>query len=602
MKRKFIILSACLLLSIGLACIYKCNHPTMEKVEFESQFKHATQLLLNGEIDTSIQIYKKLLNIDSHYPAIYFNLGRAFLHRKEFDDALTCFDKALSLHPNFAHLIHYHCAIACDCKNDKAQAFEHIKKAISLKPDYKEALYFAGTLAQKNNELDQAYAYFRASVSDNKEYRKSILSLGIAYRNEQKFDKAITCFEYARTLDPHDYYTYLMLGDVINMNGDPDRAISMYEKACELNPQCHEAWNNLGTIYGGVKDDLKKSKYYLTKACEIKPDHAGTRGGLSALYLCLGDFEQGWKEYEYRLQPFFDPNPRIFEKPRWDGIESLHGKTIFLYAEQGLGDTFQFIRYAALLKKQGATIIAEVQKPLVKIMKMCPYLDKVICACDQIPSHDLQAPLMSLPYLCKTSVKTIPHEVPYLYADPNLIDYWKHTLSTDKNFKIGICWCVEQSHDSDVYRGYGKTVSVAGSKRSIGLQAFEQLKKFKGISFYSLQKDLKADQLKSLAPGFKIHDFGDDYDKTHGSFMDTAAIMKNLDLVITADTSIAHLAGGLGVPTWILLSFPAEWRWMRNRSDSPWYPSMQLFRKQPSDKDWSMLLTQVGSALRKRLA
>lgn len=602
MKKKLIVSSSFLLLGFAFACIYNFSYPTMDKAEFEVQFKHATQLLLDGNTDQAIKIYKTLVLVDSHYPSIHFNLGRAFLQKKEFDFAIKCFEQALSLHPNFAHLVHYHCAVAYDYKADNVHALEHLKKALVLNPEYADALHLAGILAQKNNELDQAYEYLRAAIAHNKDVRKSFIALGTAYRNEHKFDKAIDCFERAREIDPHDYYAYLMLGDVINMHGDPDRAIGMYKKACELNPQCHEAWNNLGTIYGGIKDDLKKSLYYLSKALEIKPEHAGTRGGISALYLCLGDYERGWKEYEFRLQPFFDPSPRIFDKPRWDGVASLHGKTIFLYAEQGLGDTFQFIRYAAMIKKQGANIIAEVQKPLVNIMKTCPYLDTVISKGDQIPTHDLQAPLMSLPYLCKTLLKTIPHEIPYLYPDAQLVAYWKDKLAADKNFKIGICWRVEQSHDSDVYRGYGKTVSVAGSKRSIALEAFEQLGKINGITLYSLQKDLKADQIRASASRIKIHDFGSDYDTSHGSFMDTAAIMKNLDLVISADTSVAHLAGGLGVPVWILLPFPAEWRWMRDRADSPWYPTMRLFRKTPSDKDWSMLLSQIGSALRKRLA
>lgn len=587
--------------SIALAwvCSSYFTPNKIDYVAFERSFNKGSQLLLEGKDDEAIEIFGQLIRLDDSYPTIFFNLGRAYSHQKKWLEALENYERAAALKPNFSPMLHYNMAIAYDALGNQAEAKKILSFAINEQPSYHEAHYFLGTLYEHEKEYQKAYACYSKAVKFDNKYGKALHTLAAHLRDAHEFNDAIDCLDRACEVDEKNFYTYLMLGDCHNMAGHHAKAELMYKKAAELNPESHEAWNNLGALYGAVYADYKKAHAYLAKALKINPDHAGSHCALASSYLAEGDYEKGWEEYEWRLKPYFQNNPRSFIKPRWDGKLSLKNKTVLLTAEQGLGDTFHFIRYAVELKKQGAKTIIEVQKPLVKLLHLCPYIDIIITEGDAIPDYDYYAEIMSLPYLCKTSLKKVPATIPYLHPDQELASSWQQKLAGEKKFKIGICWQVEKTHDADTYRGANKTVAVSFSKRSIPLQLFAALALIEGVALYSLQKGF-SDFAAHLPAGVTIRDFGADFDTAHGPFMDTAAIMKSLDLVITADTSIAHLAGGLGVPVWVLLPFPAEWRWLLERPDSPWYPTMRLFRKK-SDQDWQGLMHEVTLALNKKI-
>ena len=254
--------------------------------------------------------------------------------------------------------------------------------------------------------------------------------------------------------------------------------------------------------------------------------------------------------------------------------------------EWGLGDMMQFIRYARLIKSYGATITVQTFKPLIPLFKLCPFLDDIISFDDYQPFATIRIPMLSLPMIFDTTLQTIPTDIPYLQADKQLTQQWQQTLANDKNFKIGICW-----HAKPIYLEDHKH-----TRRSIPLTDFIPLSFVPGISFYNLQKIHGTDELNDLPYYFKVHDFGDALDTQNGNFMDSAALIKNLDLVISADTSIVHLAGALGVPTWVALPYTAEWRWLQNRSDTPWYPTVQLFR-QTIPGDWSTVIQEIKDKL-----
>jgi len=584
-------------------CIGAYYYFTPKKItqhEYEQKFNVANQLLMSGNNDQAIAVYKELLTSPYRYPAVYFNYGRALINKQLWQAAIDMFISALDLSIPVAHLAHFQIGVCYKNMGKNDEAIAHFKQAIANKSDYADAYYSVGTIWQEQDNLEAAADYFLKATELDPKYCPALIAVAIALRDMQSFDASIIYFQHAARFDPDNFHIYQALGDVLNMAGDWQKAIAMYQQACALNPECYEAFNNIGTIYAGQRGQLDKAYPYFMQGLKLKPDHGGIRAGLSAFYLVKGDYEKGWQEYEWRLSSYFDANRPTFNKPRWDGVTSLKGKKIVVHAEQGLGDTFQFIRYAQMLKKQGAHIVAAVQKPLVKILSRCAYLDSVIPLNTQLPEHDAHAELMSLPYLCKTRVESIPAPIPYLCADEELVTQWQNNFRDDKSFRIGICWQVEKSHDSDVYRAQGKTLSVGSSKRSIPLELFEQLVQIKNVKLYSLQKNAQ-EELALLQDKNAIHDFGPELDSKNGAFMDTAAIMKNLDLVITADTSVAHLAGGLGVPVWIMLPFPADWRWLLNRSDSPWYPSMRLFRKKFEHKDWCDVMGEVKVALNKRL-
>lgn len=267
-------------------------------------------------------------------------------------------------------------------------------------------------------------------------------------------------------------------------------------------------------------------------------------------------------------------------------------KKIVVYAEQGLGDTIQFSRYVPTLIQHGASVIFQVQRPLKKLFQVAGNFGTIIDSAETITHADYYVPLMSLPYLLKTTIDSIPAATSYLAADPHLMAYWKSYLAHDDNLRIGICW-----HGNTRYQSY--TLQKLIEKKAIPMHLIAQLADIPGVSLYSLQKLDSCDNASALA-ATAIKTFGPDFDIINGPFMDSAAVIKNLDLVISVDTAIAHLAAGLGAPTWILLPRPADWRWLMYRSDSPWYPSVRLFRQATVD-DWSCVISVLHHALKTKV-
>ncbi len=351
------------------------------------------------------------------------------------------------------------------------------------------------------------------------------------------------------------------LANTLNMLNHTVEALKIYIKAIEIQPRLDSALYNYGYTLKKLGRIPQAIEAY-QRVLERKPDYALAHFGISSAYLTIGDFARGWDEYEWRWQAY-NESPKKFDRPVWDGSD-IEGKTILMYAEQGLGDTLQFVRYAKMVKERGATIIFQTQAPLTSLLALCPYIDHVVPRGHQLPSFDYQVPLMSLPRIFKTRLETIPAQVPYLYAAPQLIDHWSARLAEDTSkLKIGICWQGNAQYNTPSLRR-------AVAAKSIPLEMLAWLSRIEEVSIYNLQQVDGLDQLKALDPSFKIHVFEDDFDKSNGRFMDTAAVIKNLDLVISVDTAIGHLAGGLGVPVWLLLPFPTDWRWLQNRKDSPW--------------------------------
>jgi ADP-heptose:LPS heptosyltransferase len=301
---------------------------------------------------------------------------------------------------------------------------------------------------------------------------------------------------------------------------------------------------------------------------------------MSFRLLSCGDFINGWKEYEWRLKINARPSVKEFSQLLWDGSD-ISGKTILLYTEQGHGDAIQFIRYVPAVVQRGATIIVECQKELASLFQNVEGIKKVISIGEQLPAFDLHCPLLSLPLKFNTTLDTIPAEIPYIKVNPLSTRKWKDKLSDDSSkLKVGLVWAGSQSHKDD-------------RNRSFALNTFAPLAQFDNIVFYSLQKEKGSEQAKKPPEGMKLIDHMEEIN----DFSDTAALIENLDLVISVDTAVAHLAGAMGKPVWTLLPFVPDWRWLLNREDSPWYPTMKLFR-QPSHSDWKSVIHKVAEELR----
>jgi hypothetical protein len=301
--------------------------------------------------------------------------------------------------------------------------------------------------------------------------------------------------------------------------------------------------------------------------------------------LLLGHFDEGWREFEWRWKTG-QLLSRNFPQPMWTG-ESLPGKTILLHAEQGLGDTIQFIRYALPVKSLGGTVVVECQPPLKKLLRNCPGIDRLVGCGEELPTFDCHAPFLSLPRVLQTTLPTIPANVPYLLPDAALVAEWRTKLAAVSGFRIGINW-------------HGRGGQGRFRQRDIPPHLFSSLTQVPGVRLISLQKSHDRDEGPASNADSSIIHLGGDIDDSHGAFMDTAAIMLNLDLVITSDTAIPHLAGALGVPVWLALPHIPDWRWLLNRADSPWYPTLRIFR-QNRPGNWSEVFDEIRAALCNRV-
>ena len=338
----------------------------------------------------------------------------------------------------------------------------------------------------------------------------------------------------------------------------------------ELRPGFVRAYGNLGTALQNSGRFAEALRCY-EQALQWTPDDPSLHTNRALIWLRLGDLERGWPEYEWRLHSPDIPSSTLAQ-PRWHG-QAIEGRTILLHAEQGAGDTIHFIRYAPFVRQRRATVLVACPRGLIPLLSSFHGVDALVPSEDPLPHFDVHAPLASLPGIFGTTLSNVPAEAPYLSADEPLVEAWSKRLASADGFKIGIAWQGNPVHPDD-YR------------RSAPLTAFSPLAQLPSIRLFSLQKGPGTDQLQQVLHRWPVTDLSGELEERAGAFMDTAAVMKNIDLVVTVDTAIAHLAGALAVPVYVALASVADWRWLVDREDSPWYPTMRLFR-QRARGDWS---------------
>ena len=403
-------------------------------------------------------------------------------------------------------------------------------------------------------------------------------NLGNSFKILGKLDEAQKSFTKAIKLKPDFAEAHNNLGVTLHELGEFDQSLKNYAKAIELKPDYVEAYNNLGLTLQelGKLDEAQKS---YTKAIKLKPGFADANFNLSTLLNLKGNLKEGLKLYEWR----FHKTKGITQRPRkeltWDGEESIQGKKILVYEEQGLGDIIQFYRYLLLLQNKCAEVTFKVKQNLHNLFATSNKEIKITDNCPEISKIDFEIPLMSLPFLLKTDIDSIPASIPYLKANSKKLNEWGKKLKSE-NFKVGICW---QGSRSEIDLG-----------RSFSLSFFKDISKLSNIQLISLYKGNEENQIFDV--DFDIVTLGNNFDSGKNSFIDTAAVMMHCDIIITSDTVIAHLAGALGCKVWVLLKYIPDWRWMLNRTDSPWYPTMKLYR-QNNLNDWSSLFDLVKTDL-----
>jgi hypothetical protein len=395
------------------------------------------------------------------------------------------------------------------------------------------------------------------------------------YRAGQLHD-AEQLYRQVLAAEPGNAEAHHNLGGVLTLLDRSDEAAACYRRTLELEPGNAAAYHNLGVVL--VREGrLEEALPYQRRAVALRGDSAEIHCALGGTLLMMGRLDEGWPEYEWRWKLAGTRElPR--QCPRWTGT-SLAGRTILLDCEQAYGDTLQFIRYAELLKRQGATVIVECMEAIASLLARCPGVDRVVVAGQPLPDVDVHIPLLSLPTIFRTSLESIPADVPYLRPDPALVESWKNELSSRRELKIGIAWQGNPGQASDRFR-------------SFPLAQFAAIARMPDVQLHSLQMGSGREQLSAFGEPSPVVDLGDRL----GDFHDTAAIVSNLDLLITCDSAPAHLAGALGIKVWVALTLIPDWRWMLGRNDSPWYPSMRLFR-QNRPGDWDAVFRNIQAAL-----
>jgi tetratricopeptide (TPR) repeat protein len=599
--------------------------PQLQKAQ--QLFAKAVQQHQSGRLAEAETIYQQVIGLQPKFVEAHYNFGHLLLQAGRPLEAEASYRSAIKLRPNFVEAqhnlgdlllqlgrtaeaerqfrltlrlcsgvarVHYSLGNAIwqqaqTAPERLAEAEAAYRQAIALEPDYLDAWSALGTVLFARHQLSEAYTVFRRVISLNPNFATAHFNLGNACLEEGRLTEsarlleAEASFRMALSLQPDSSEIHAGLGSalleqsrVYQSSATLAEAETYLRKACDLKPEYAEAHYNLGGVYL-EQGYLSEAERCLRKAVALKTDLADAHAGLACLLLQQGNFQEGWQEYVWRWRVRMMGERKLVQ-PQWDGSE-LRDRTILLWAEQGHGDAIQFVRYAALVKAMGAMVILQCRPAEFRLFQSCFGIDRLFTTAETLPSFDLHAPLMDLPRLLGTTVETIPAEISYLSAPVScsLPKGMQDQLQSAVGLKIGLVWSPNLGFSLDFKRRY-RLVELA------------TLFEIPGLSWFSLQKGIQSNELASYRK--QVIDLGAHFT----DFADTAWAISQLDLVITVDTSVAHLAGAMGKPTWVLLPFVPDWRWMMDREDSPWYPSARLFR-QPRLGDTKAVVAQLRAAL-----
>jgi len=511
------------------------------------------------------------------------NLGRACKAAERPTEALASFDRAIALGSTDPGVFNDRGNVLRDLQRSEA-ALDSFDRAIALRPDYAEAFSNRGNALLDLDRHQEALACYDHAIALRPGYAEAFSNRGNALRNLDRQQEALASYGQAIALRPDYAEAFSNRGAALLDLDRHQEALASYGQALTLRPGQADALSNRGAVLSLLGQHTAALQSY-DQALALRPDHPAARLGRGLCLLKLGDLARGWADYESRWQ-----TPRLarlaarFTHPPWLGAEPLAGKTVLLHAEQGFGDTLQFCRYAPLVAARGAHVVLAVARPLTRLLATLDGVAEVISDSDPVPAFDLHCPLMSLPLAFGTTLATIPPPARLIPA-ADRVAAWRRRLAPLAGPRVGLCWAGSPRRDDPAAHRTDR-------RRSITLAQFAPLAGVVGPSFVALQKGEAAAEAATPPAGLKLHDWTDELQ----DFADAAALVEALDLVITVDTAVAHLAGTLGKPVWILSRFDGCWRWLIDRDDSPWYPTARLFR-QPAPGDWDAVMRQVVAAL-----
>lgn len=556
-----------------------------------AKLTEAIRLHQIGQLKEAAAAYAFVLQMQPRQFDALHRLGIVFIQQNNPQRAIELLRKALKVNPESAHA-HSNLGNALLASRQTDAAVASFDRAIAIAPDFAEAHVNRGDALRRLGKFEAAVASFKQAIALQPDLMPAYANWGKTLEDLGQSDQAVAVFDQAIVISPDSAAAFYNRGNALKGNQQSDAALASYDQALRLNPAYAEAWYNKGVVLQ-ERNQIDPAVDHYRRAIEINPDYALAHWNLATALLMGAEHERGWEEFEWRwrsVETGLVANRRGLRQPGWLGREALAGKTILLQNEQGLGDTLQFCRYAKLVSDLGARVILEVQPPLLEVLRDLEGVDQLLPdTAKRIPEVDFHCALMSLPLALGTTLETIPNQVPYVRSSPEKASTWKARLAASDALRVGLVW------SGNFVAGHPE-LKATHARRNIPLQKLAPLR-MDGITFYSLQKGQPAEaELPALVQaGWSGPPIIDLTAELH-DFSDTAALIDNLDLVISVDTSTAHLAGAMGKPVWVLNRFDTCWRWMLERDDSPWYPTLKLYR-QTTPGDWDSMVERVRDDL-----
>jgi tetratricopeptide (TPR) repeat protein len=540
-------------------------------------FFRGLALFENADFEGAERVFQESLKLAPNRASTLSNLAWTQVKLSKYEEAKTNAQAAVSVERENGALW-YALGFICVCQQQFVEALEHLERAISLQPNFAEAHVLRGRVLLNMQRIEEALECYDRAIELQPDLAEAYNNRGAILRNMQYFDEAYYDFEKAIEINPDFAASYNNRGNNLVDLDRLEDALASFDRALELKPDYAEAYSNRGNCLRLLRR-LDKAIASYDQAIALRPEAEFEENKALALLLA-GDFEKGWQLNESRWKRGNVQNVFAFGRPLWLGDENIAGKRIFIHHEQGFGDTIHFIRYIPQLAALGAHVIVTVQ-PALKTLVSSVEGASVVLGDEEPPPFDCQCPLLSLPLAFKTRLETIPAKVPYLSVSAERMNVWKGRLPDTEKPRIALAWAGNSQFRGD-------------RRRSIGLAALAPLLSVPDVQFISIQKDLREGDDDILRNHPELVVLGPEL----RDFSDTAAVMSQVDLVISSDTAVVHLAGALGRPVWMLLEYVPDWRWMIDREDSPWYPTARLFRQRRAG-DWEGVVASVSDELQR---
>ena len=544
----------------------------------------------NRQFEEESIYLRQAVELSPNQAEYHFRLGNSLKQQARFEEGINSFQRVIELRPESAGAF----INLGNCYLDQSnpgKAIEFYRMAVHLEPGNPNYLVNCGNAVYAMGDVDGAISHFKAAINIDSACALAWYSLGNAYREHGHHREAIEAYlrqiEHPRASDHKSslaFEPYINLGVCYSELDETESSIAATRRALEIDPNSAFAQNNLAN-YLKIQGDYSEAVRYYEQCLEIDPTYSSARFNYSILQLTLGDYIQGFQNYEYRWSGGGVPKITL-SQPKWSG-EPIAGKTIVLLSEQGLGDTIQFVRFISQVKDKGVQVILNCPKALTGLLADFPGVDHLVREGDSFPQFDFYAPLMSLPSILGTQLEDIPGLIthPYLSAKPEYLEYWQDRFGPNSptELRVGIAWQGNPLHKMD-------------RQRSIPLRTFLPLTRVPGIRLFSFQKFHGVEQISDLKYEFPLICLDQESDRESDSFLDSAAQMALMDVMVTVDSAPVHLAGALGVPTFLPCSLNAEWRWLTEREDSPWYPSIRIFRQSKLNQ-WDEVFERIAKEL-----